>query len=79
MRDTKQRWFGEGHDQGMGGTAIWLHWNVGESGLERNGQAPCSCDTDCYVVEPMIPVTPLWYFSGRKLCFLMETLRWETI
>lgn len=43
----------------MDGTAVWLHWYVGESGSERTRQALCSCDTDCYVVEPLILIMVL--------------------
>lgn len=47
--------------------------------LERTGQARCSSNTDCNVVEPLIPVTPLWYFCGHKLSLLQRIPRWETV
>lgn len=37
-----------------------------ESGSERTGQAPCSCNTDCYVVEPLIPSYSFMVLLGEE-------------
>jgi hypothetical protein len=65
-------------------TREWMALLFGCTGMlesqgERTGQALCSWDTDCYVAKPMIPVTPLWYFWGRKLSLLIEIPSWETV